>query len=408
MAAFEYTALDAAGSQQKGTEEADSARQVRQILRDRGWTPLDVSDVSGAREKRGNSLEAESGAGRGLSATQLAMVTRQLATLIQAAMPVEEALLAVAEQQEQRRLRNVMLAVRTRVLEGCTLAQGMNAFPAHFPRMYRATVDAGEQAGFLDKVLLRLADYTEQRMLSRQKVQMALLYPALLMLSSLVIVSFLLGYVVPDVIKVFIDSGQSLPLITRVLVGASDGFQSYWPWLLIGILGGGAALRYALRQPVIRVRWHRRLLSLFVIGRFSRSFNTSQFASTLSILTRSDVSLVDALTIASRVVSNDAFRDAVGVVARKVSEGISLHRALRDTHLFPPMMLHMIASGEAMGELDSMLERAARNQQTDLENRIAVLVGLFEPLMLVFMGGVVLLIVLAILLPILNMNTLIT
>lgn len=407
MAAFEYTALDDLGAMQRGTEEADSPRQIRQILRDRGWTPLTVADVSSSRAQPGHSGGPASVVRRGMSATQLAMVTRQLATLIQASMPVEEALLAVAEQQENRRLRNVVLAVRSRVLEGCTLARSMEAFPAHFPRMYRATVDAGEQAGFLDKVLSRLADYTEQRMQSRQKVQLALLYPALLMLASVLIVSFLLGYVVPDVIKVFIDSGQSLPMITRVLVGASEGFQASWHWLLLGgiLVGGGCG--YMLQRPAVRLRWHRTLLSLPVIGRFSRALNTSQFASTLSILTRSDVSLVDALAIASRVVGNEAFREAVCVVARKVSEGMSLHKALQDTQLFPPMMLHMIASGESTGELDGMLERAAQNQQTELETRIAVLVGLFEPLMLVFMGGVVLLIVLAIMLPILNMNTLI-
>ena len=223
MAAFEYTALDEAGKQQRGTLEADSARQIRQMLRDKNWTPLSVETVS-EQKKKGDSPGGLR-LGGGLSASQLALITRQLATLIQAAMPVEEALQAVASQQENRRTHNAVLAIRSRVLEGYTLAQSMDAFPGHFPQMYRATVAAGEHAGYLDKVLNRLADYTEQRMQSRQKVQLALLYPMILMFAAVGIVSFLLGFVVPDVIKVFIDSGQELPLITTLLIGASDGFQ---------------------------------------------------------------------------------------------------------------------------------------------------------------------------------------
>ncbi len=405
MAAYEYLALDESGAQQRGTLEADSQRQVRQVLRDREWTPLQVDAV--AEHKTQQGAERFQGIGRGMSASQLALITRQFATLIQAAMPIEEALRAVAAQQEKRRLKNMLLAIRSRVLEGFTLAQSMDAFPNHFPHMYRATIAAGEHAGYLDKVLNQLADYTEQRMQSRQKVQLALLYPVILMLACVAIVSFLLGYVVPDVIKVFIDSGQALPLVTRGLIAVSEAFQQYWPWMAgIGVLLFFAA-RYALAKPDIRLRWDRQLLGFPVVGRFSRSLNTAQFAGTLSILTRSGVSLVDALMIAAQVVGNEAMKASVKTVARKVSEGCSLHRALEEAGYFPPLMLHMIASGEATGELEAMLDRTAANQQMELENRMAMLVGLFEPLMLVVMGGVVLVIVLAILLPILNMNTLI-
>ncbi len=410
MAAFEFTALDAKGKSQKGTFEADSARQVRQMLRDKRWTPLSVTQVAQSGRQKNQQGGGGGGLsfGGGLSASQLALITRQLATLVQASMPIEEALKAVAEQQDNRRTRNAVVAIRSRVLEGYTLAQSMDAFPNYFPQMYRATIAAGEHAGFLDKVLNRLADHTEQRMQSRQKVQLALMYPMILVLASIGIVSFLLGFVVPDVIKVFIDSGQELPLITRILVGASDGFQVWWPYLL----GGGFALfliiRSVLQRPAVRKAWHASLLTMPVIGRFSRALNTAQFASTLSILTRSGVSLVDALAISSQVVSNEAMRAAVVTVAKRVSEGTSLHKSLQDTSLFPPLMLHMIASGEATGELDNMLERTAHNQQSEVEGRIAMIVGLFEPMMLVVMGGIVLVIVLAILLPILNMNTLIS
>ncbi|MCK5893024.1 MAG: type II secretion system inner membrane protein GspF [Endozoicomonadaceae bacterium] len=406
MAAYEYQALDEYGVKQWGTLEADSPRQVRQVLRERQWTPLQVDATVERRQQEG--LSRLQGIGRGMSASQLALITRQFATLIQAAMPIEEALRAIAAQQEKQRLKTILMAVRSRVLEGYTLAQSMDTFPSHFPKMYRATIAAGEHAGYLDKVLDQLADYTEHSMQSRQKVKLAMMYPAILMLACISIVSFLLGYVVPDVIKVFIDSGQTLPLLTRGLIAVSEGFQRYWLWLVMGGVGLFFSVRYALTQPEIQLRWDRHLLSMPIIGSFSRSLNTAQFAGTLSILTRSSVSLVDALMIAVQVVGNEAMKASVKTVAKKVCEGSSLHRALENAGYFPPLMLHMIASGEATGELETMLDRIATNQQMELDNRMTMLVGLFEPLMLVVMGGVVLVIVLAILLPILNMNTLIS
>lgn len=404
MAAFEYIALDHQGKQHKGTLEADSGRQVRQMLRDKQWTPLSVNTLTERKQ------QGEEGRGiffrRGISAIELATVTRQLATLIQAAMPIEEALNGVAAQQEKRRIKNILLAVRSRVLEGYTLAKSLEAFPEVFPQMYRATVAAGEHAGYLDRVLNRLADYTEARMRSGQKIQQALVYPVILMVASMGIVSFLLGFVVPDVVKVFLDSGQELPLITELLINASEGFQAWWPLIFGGIAVVILVVRHLLKREPIRLSWHRTLLKLPFVGRFVRTANAARFASTLSILTRSGVSLVEALMIVAQVVDNDAIKNAVQDVARRVSEGTSLNRALTEAGYFPPLMLHMIASGEATGELDQMLERTAQNQQIELEGRITVMIGLFEPLMLVLMGGVVMVIVLAILLPILNMNQL--
>ena len=406
MAAFEFTALDHQGKQHKGTLEADSGRQVRQMLRDKQWTPLSVSSL--ADRRRSDAAGKKLWLRRGMSAIELATVTRQLATLIQAAMPVEEALNAVAAQQERRRIKNLLLAVRSRVLEGYTLAKSLEAFGDVFPPMYRATVAAGEHSGYLDRVLDRLADYTEARMRSGQKVQQALVYPIILMMASIGIVGFLLGFVVPDVVKVFLDSGQELPLVTELLISASTGFQTWWPVLLGTFVLLLVTLRYLLQKEAIRLVWHQTLIKLPFIGRFVRTANAARFASTLSILTRSGVSLVEALVIAAQVVSNDAIRLAVQESAKRVSEGSSLNRALAETGYFPPLMLHMIASGEATGELDQMLERTAQNQQMELEGRITVMLGLLEPLMLVFMGGVVMLIVLAILLPILNMNQLLS
>ena len=405
MAAFEYIALDKQGKQHKGTLEADSRRQVRQVLRDKSWTPLEVNVVKEQKNTLGVPFELFK---RGISAVELATITRQLATLIQAAMPVEEALQGVAAHQEKRRLKNMLIAIRSKVMEGFTLAQSLESFPQAFPQMYRATVSAGEHAGYLDKVLTRLADYTESRMQSAQKVQQALLYPVILMLASLGIVSFLLGYVVPDVVKVFVDTGQELPFITVILISASEGLQAWWPVMLVFILTVVVGVKYSLKRPAFRLVWDSCLLKVPVLGRFSKTLNSARFASTLSMLTRSGVSLVEALAIAGQVVSNDAIKLAVKSVSQRVSEGTSLNRSLRETSHFPPLMLHMIACGEATGELDGMLDKAAKNQQQELEGRMAMFLGLFEPLMLVVMGGVVMVIVLAILLPILNMNELLS
>src|SRR5690606_21119625 len=228
MAAFEYLALDARGRQQKGVLEADSARQVRQLLRERQLAPLEVR----ATRVREQAERGRFSLARGLSARDLALVTRQLATLVQAALPIEEALRAAAAQSGSPRIQSMLLAVRARVLEGHSLASSLREFPSAFPELYRATVAAGEHAGHLGPVLEQLADYTEQRQQSRQKIQLALLYPVILMCASLAIVAFLLGFVVPDVVKVFIDSGQTLPLLTRGLIALSD-LVKHWGWLML-------------------------------------------------------------------------------------------------------------------------------------------------------------------------------
>ncbi|UTW07390.1 GspF family T2SS innner membrane protein variant XcpS [Pseudomonas benzenivorans] len=402
MAAFEYLALDRKGRQQKGVLEADSARQVRQLLRERQLAPLEVN-ATRTREPAGGHFSFS----RGLSARDLALLTRQLATLIQAALPIEEALRAAAAQASAPRIQSMLLAVRARVLEGHGLADSLKEFPAAFPELYRATVAAGEHAGHLGPVLEQLADYTEQRQQSRQKIQLALLYPLILMCASLLIVGFLLGYVVPDVVRVFIDSGQTLPALTRGLIALSDWVKG-WAWLVLILMAlGFFALRWALRDESVKLRWHALLLRVPLFGRLIRATDCARFASTLAILTRSGVPLVEALAIGGEVIANRVIRGQVVVAAQKVREGGSLTRALEASGQFPPMMLHMIASGERSGELDQMLARTARNQENDLAAQVALLVGLFEPFMLVFMGAVVLVIVLAILLPILSLNQLV-
>ncbi|MBK3869194.1 type II secretion system protein GspF [Pseudomonas stutzeri] len=403
MAAFEYLALDPRGREQKGLIEADSPRQARQLLREKQWAPLEVKQAKSREDVSRGGLSF----GRGLSARDLALVTRQLATLVQAALPIEEALRAAAAQSTSAKIKSMLLAVRARVMEGHSLAAALREYPSAFPELYRATVAAGEHAGHLGLVLDQLADYTDQRQQSRQKIQLALLYPLILMVASLAIVVLLLGYVVPDVVKVFVNTGQELPALTRGLIATSDVVKN-WGWLIVlGLVGAVLAMRAALRDPALRLRWHAFILRIPLIGRLTRATNTARFASTLAILTKSGVPLVEALSIAAAVIANLRIRERVVEAAQKVREGSSLTRALEATGEFPPMMLHMIASGEKSGELDQMLARTARNQENDLAAQVSLLVGLFEPFMLVFMGAVVLVIVLAILMPILSLNQLV-
>jgi len=402
MPAYEYKALDARGKQKQGVLEADAPRAVRQQLREKGLTPLAVEPAA-QKSSRSNPLN-----GRGsLTAADLALVTRQLATLIQSGIPIEQALSATAQQTTRPRTRSMLIAIRAKVMEGYTLADSLGEFPKAFPRLYRSTVAAGEHAGHLDLVLNRLADYTESRQESRQKIQLAAIYPIILSFVAIAIVVFLLTYVVPDIIEVFVKQGQELPGLTVAMLAMSGFLTSYGVYLFILLVGCLMAFRFALTKPAIRLRFHKRLLHLPLFAGMVRGVNTARYASTLSILTTSGVPLVDAMRIAGEVLSNDYLRQELRDAARKVSEGGSLHRALDQSGYFPPMMLTMIASGEASGELDSMLERTARMQENTLQSKIAAIVGLFEPMMLLVMGVVVLIIVMAIMLPILNMSNLV-
>ncbi len=404
MAAFSYLALDPSGREKQGLLEGDNARQVRQQLREQGLVPLNVEESHGRQQdgKRGGALFA-----RGISARDLALLTRQLATLEQAGLPIEQNLKAVSQQSEKPRVKSMLLSIRSRVLEGYTLAQSLGEFPHAFPELYRATVEAGEHAGHLGPILERLADYTEARHQSRQKIQLKMLYPVILLVTAIAIVTFLLGFVVPDVVKVFADTGQELPGLTQAMIGASDFIKNRGVFVLIGVILFFFGFGYALRNETFKKNWHRLLLRMPVVGRFVREANTARFASTLAILGASGVPLVEAIKISGQVLSNVELRESVQEAGKKVSEGASLHVALEQTRHFPPMMLHMIASGEQSGDLDQMLERTARNQERDLEGMVEAMVGMFEPLMLLVMGGVVMVIVLAILLPILNLNQLV-
>lgn len=403
MAAFEYIALNARGKEEKGVLEADSSRQVRQILRDKGMAPLDVKV---ARESKSGSSGWRSLFAPSLSVRELALVTRQLATLIAAGLTVEESLLAVSRQTETPRTQSMLLSVRSRVMEGYSLANSLAEYPRAFPDLYRATVAAGESAGHLDLVLNRLADYTESRHDSRQRIFQAMVYPIILFVLTTLILSGLLGYVVPDIVKVFNDTHQQLPLLTRFVIGASHAVKDWGLVTLVLVIAAAFGWRRALANPAFRMSYDRRLLHLPLVAKLSRGINTSQFASTLSILSASGVPLVDAMNISGKVMTNTWLQQKVAEATVRVREGSSLNSALDQSGYFPPIMLHMIASGESSGELDNMLSRVSTYVQQDVENLLGVLLSLFGPLMLLVMGGAVFVIVIAILLPIINLNEL--
>lgn len=406
MAAFEYIALNAKGREEKGVLEADSVRQVRQQLREKGLTPLGVTPTR-KKDSGGQAGFFADMLKPSLSISERALVTRQLATLIGAGLPVEEALLAVSKQTEKPVTHSMLLTVRAKVMEGFSLANALGEYPRAFPALHRATVSAGESAGHLDLVLNRLADFTESQQASASRIKQALVYPVILFVLTVMILAGLLGYVVPDIVKVFEDSDQALPGLTTAVINLSEFVVSYGLVVMILVVAAVFGVQRLLKIPSIRLIYDRRLLHLPLLGKLSRGINTAQFASTLSILSSSGVPLVDALKIAAEVLSNTWLRKNVTEATIKVSEGSSLSAALERSGYFPPMMLHMVASGESGGELDDMLARVAQHQQQDAELLMSMLLSLFGPLMLIVMGGAVFTIVMAILLPIINLNQLV-
>ena len=406
MGAFEYTAVDAGGRERKGVLEGDTARQVRQLLRDQNLLPIDVSEVA-QRERSGTRPGLRFRVTRRLGASDLALLTRQLATLVHSGLPLEEALLAVSEQTEKARAKSILLGVRSKVMEGHSLADGLGDFPGAFPEIYRATVAAGEQSGHLDTVLERLADYTDSRQQMRQRTLSAMLYPIVLFAVCVLIVFFLLVSVVPKVVDVFRSTKAELPILTQGLISMSD-FLREWAWLVVGGLALAAFLfaRW-LRAPAARRRFHRFLLRVPLLGKVVRGTNTARFARTFSTLTSSAVPVLEALRISGEVVTNLPMRDAVREASVRVREGAAIGRSLGATRMFPPMMIHLISSGETSGDLELMLDRAASNQEREMDAILGAVVGLLGPLMILVMGGLVLLIVLAMLLPIFELNQLV-
>lgn len=405
MTAYRYRALNPGGKLVKGVLEGDSERQVRSQLRSQKLRPVEVEVAN--RQAANQPRFSLSFLQPRISVSELALVTRQLATLVQSNLPLDECLQAAAEQSRKARTKGLLLQVRSRVAEGHTLAYAMGEFPLVFNEMYRAMVNAGEHAGFLGPVLAQLADYNEQRQYTAQKMKMAMIYPFILVGVAIAVVVALMVFVVPELIGIFAHTNRELPVLTRGLIAASDFSRDYALWVLLAAVVLVVGLRRWLRLPARRKRWHGLLLRLPGISRLVTAVDTARFASTLSILMASGVPLLQSLHIAGQVLTNLVLREDSARVAERVQEGSSLHRALRESGRFPPMMVHMVASGETSGELETMLQRSATNQERELEMTLGTMMSLLEPLLVVFMGAMVLVIVMAILLPIFDLNTMV-
>jgi general secretion pathway protein F len=400
MQAFHYQAIDATGHAVTGVVQADSPREARMQLRARGLLPS-VLDKATARER------ARQPWARGLGAAELSLLTRQMATLLDSGLTMEQALAALIEEVESPLTREVLAGVKAEIMAGASLAAALGSYERSFPEFYRALVHGGEESGALPTVLQHLADYLDARQALRQKTGLALLYPILVAVVALAIVTGLLVYVVPQVVQVFQQSRQGLPLLTRALIGLSDFLRAAWPYLAVAGVGGAIAARVLLRRPAPRRRWHALLLGLPWLGSLVRGVDTSRFASTLAILVAGGVPLLGALASAAQGMGNVVMREAVERAIGRVREGVSLSRALGETRVFPPLLVHLVASGELSGKLEQMLSRAARLETQALERRLAVFITLLEPVMILVMGAAVLLIVLAILLPIIEINQLV-
>lgn len=404
MSAFRYEALEPNGAIKKGVVEADSLRQARAALRETGLTVVDIAQVSG------ETLSGTDGSGRlfrfrkSLSTAQISQLTRQLAVLLEAGLSLEQALTVLIEQSENEAARQIIAGIRAEVLAGSTLAQAFGRYDTVFPKFYLALVRAGETSGELGKVMLKLADYTDARHALRQKVGLAFVYPAIVTLVALLVVGGLLVYVVPQVVQVFEQSRQDLPLLTRLMIELSATIQMVWPYLPPLALAAVWGARRLLAVEATRFRFQQRLLRLPLLGKLVRGINTERVASTLAILVGSGVPLLVALHNAAAATGNLPMRRAVEDATAKVREGMSLSRSLAASGLFPPLLIHLIASGEASGRLEIMLERAASQQAQEVDNTTSVLTSLLEPVLVLTMGGFVLMIVLAILMPIIDLN----
>jgi len=404
MPAFHYTAINTAGSKQKGIIEAESAKHARQLLREKNLMLLDIAATheSGIKKKYSFLNTARKSS---MTTKELALLTRQMATLLAAGLPVEEVLTAVAEQTEKPRTKGLILSVRSKVLEGHALASALSDFPQAFSNLYCSTVAAGEKSGHLDIVLQRLADYTEQQYEMRQKIMHALIYPAIMVFVAIGIVGFLLEYVVPKMIAVYSNIGQQLPGMTRVLIALSAGVKNYGLYILLGLIALIILFRYQIKKNLgFREKIHTLVLRIPIIGNAIKVTNTARFSRTFAILSSAGVSVLEAMTISSALITSLPIRHAVEKAVKHVREGANIHLALKQTTYFPPMSIHLIASGESSGQLENMLERAANNQDSDITRLIETSLALFEPAIILLMGAIVLFIVLAVLLPIFQLD----
>ncbi|HFD7914650.1 TPA: GspF family T2SS innner membrane protein variant LspF [Legionella pneumophila] len=398
MGAYQYQALKVNGSISKGVIEADSERHARQLLREQGLIPTQVQTLT---QQRAASSKSK------VSAADLALLTRQLATLLAAGIPVEESLRGVSEQTEKDKVRELIIGVRSKVLEGYGLAQAMAQYPNAFPELYRATVGSGEQTGRLDVVLEKLADYTEKQQQTRQKVQQALIYPLLMIIVSTAIISFLLTFVVPKIIDVFTESGQTLPPMTQLLINLSQFIKSYGLYSLVTMIVALIGFKKSLSNIKIKTAWHQFMLKLPIVSYLVKTINVARYIHTFGILFAAGVNVLETMRVSSSLVTNIVMRQAFDLATLRVREGSGISEALKETKFISPMAIHLIASGEKSGQLSDMMERSASHLDNEVNRLIETSLTLLEPMVILLMGAVVLFIVLATLLPIFSMEQLV-
>ena len=405
MTTFRFEAVDAQGKVTRGAVEADTVRLARSRLRDMQLTPLKVDallDDKSSSQSIGNKRLRGS-----VSSYELGLLTRQFSTLLNAGLNIEQSLAAIAEQMEKPIIREILMGVRSGVVAGGSLSVSMSAYPQTFPDIYVALIHAGEESGELAKVLERLANYTESRHAMKQKLISAFIYPALVGLTAILVVGTLLIYVVPQVVGVFQQSKQVLPLLTQIMIWISDFLRYTWMYLFGLIFIGVYLFKKSLRNDSARYRWHVTLLKIPVLGKLLRSLNTARLSSTLSILVGSGVPLMTSLKAASRIVTLMPMQAAIKEATDAVRDGGTLSRAFKESGQFPPILIHLISNAEATGQLSKMLDSAAIQQENEVNNKLVILTSVLEPLLIIVMGGMVLLIVLAIMLPIIEINQLI-
>ena len=404
MTAYQYTAVDKAGKKQKGVAEADSPRQVRQQLREKSLVPISIDVVSGAHNKQKKRASFSALKRKSISTTNLMLLTHQMATLLSAGIPIDEMLTAVAEQTEKHQIKSIILGVRARVLEGYSLAASLDAFPNAFPLLYRTTIASGEKSGKLDLILLKLAEHTERQKKLRQKIQQALIYPALMTVVSVLIVVFMLIYVVPKIINTFSQVSIALPLSTRALIAISNFFVHYG-WYCLGVFVIlGFIFNRSLKNKRFRSRYDDFVLKIPLFGKTMRTINEARFGRTFGILTAASVPVLEAMRAAAQLITPLPMKHAVDQAIERVREGSGIAHSLKETHYFAPMFVHLVASGENSGRLEMMLERATLSQEDNVNNFIESLLTIFEPVLILVMGAIVLFIVLAIMLPIFQMD----
>ena len=401
MQTFNYKAIDKKGKEKSGVIQAEGPKQARQLLREKGLVVSHIESEKDRKEKTSKNVTFKK---KPISSLELSLITRQFSILINSGMSVEQSLGALSDQLESHEQKAIMSGVRSEVLSGRQLAASLRMYPKVFPPVYCSLVNAGEQSGSLGNVMTKLADYSDKTRELTSKIMMALLYPVIVSIVATMVIVALLVFVVPQVVKVFEASKQTLPLITRGMIAASNGLRSYGIYLLIAIVLSSIVFMRSLKKPENKINFHRRLLNLPIAGKLLTNIDIARFTNTLSMLLSGGVPMLNALEAARDTLSNFMLKSAVDRAVKMVREGVGLAVALNAQKAFPPVVIHLIASGEKSGNLDHLLEQAGSHQELELSHRSQLLTGILEPALIVFMGAVVMLIVIGIMLPILNMN----